>query len=371
MTTLVCCIDRDSVITTTTGVAPPVAGWEAVRSLVTDVGLDDPESPTVNCLLEGLRTTRELRDGGDDAVVAVLSAAAEAQTAPDRAIADQLETLIEQYDPTSSIVVIGAAEDERLLPVVESRLQVDGVDRVVVRQARDIESTYYLLKQFLADEELRSTVLVPLGISLLLVPALLLWFSVTIALAGLAALLGLAVLYKGLGVDEYVDHAPEWSREVLYSGQVSVVTYVTAVGLLSIGLFSGGFTVTGMRAAPLSPIAGVAFLHDSIPWLTLAAVTASTGRLLDELIQADRLRLPTLSLPFGLLSVGIVARGFTGYVFDATLTLGALALSPTQRLAVVIVGGVATSLIGVKVATILESRATASPVDGQSPDGGQ
>jgi Predicted membrane protein len=370
VTTLVCCIDRDSVITTTAGVDPPVAGWEAVRSLVTDVGLDDPESTTVNCLLEALRTTRELRDDGDDAVVAVLSADTNSQTAPDRTIAAQLDTLIEQHDPDSSIVVIGAAEDERLLPVVESRLQVDGVDRVVVRQARDIESTYYLLKQFLADEELRSTILVPLGISLLLVPALLLYFSFTIALAGLAALLGLAVLYKGLGIDEYVERVPEWSRELLYSGRVSVVTYVTAVGLLSIGLFSGGFAVTGRTTPALSPLSGVAFLHHSLPWLTLAAVTASTGRLFDELIQADGLRVPTLSLPFGLLSVGIVIRGFTGYVFDATLTVGAVMLSPTQRLALVIVVGVAVSLVGVKVATMFESSTTTAPVE-QSADGSQ
>ncbi|WP_143415526.1 DUF373 family protein, partial [Halorubrum sp. SD612] len=39
-----------------------VAGWEAVRSLVTDAGLDDPEDASVNCLLESLRVARDLRD---------------------------------------------------------------------------------------------------------------------------------------------------------------------------------------------------------------------------------------------------------------------------------------------------------------------
>ena len=363
MTTLVCCIDREGVLAAAGGVTPPVAGWEAVRSLVTDVGLEDPEATTVNCLLESLRVARDLRDSGDDAVVAVLSTAGASSAAPDRSVADQLDTLIDNYDPTGCLVVIGATEDERLLPVIESRLQVDGVDRVVVRQARDIESTYYLLKQFLADEELRTTVLVPLGISLLLVPALLLWFSATVALAGLAALLGLAVLYKGLGIDAYVAQLPEVSRELLYSGQVSVVTYVTAVGLLSVGLFSGGLAVTETTAATVSPLAGVAFLHSSSPWLTLAAVTASTGRLFDELVGTDALRVPTLSLPFALLSVGIVVRGFTGYVLEATAVIRSVALTPSQRLALFILTGVLVSVVGVKIATVLESKTAGSAVE--------
>jgi len=79
---------------------------------------------------------------------------------------------------------------------VESRIPVDSVDRVVVRQARDIESTYYLLKQFLADEQLRSTILVPFGAALLLVPALFYWFSAGEAIAGVAGLLGAALLCK-------------------------------------------------------------------------------------------------------------------------------------------------------------------------------
>jgi len=259
------------------------------------------------------------------------------------------------------------------MPVIESRLQVDGVDRVVVRQARDIESTYYLLKQFLADEELRTTVLVPLGISLLLVPALLLWFSPAVALAGLAALLGGAVLYKGLGIDEYVGRLPEVSRELLYSGQVSLVTYVTAAGLTIVGVVSGGIAVTplpesvsgGIAVTPLpesvAPIVIAGFLHSSSPWLTGAAVTAATGRLIDRWIADEPLPTAMLSLPAGLLAVGIIARGFTGYLLTVEVTVGSVGLSPIQRLAVFVAGGILVSLLGVKLATALATQ-PADPV---------
>ena len=208
MTTLVICVDRSGTIGRATNVPMPVAGWEAVRSLVTDAGLADPEDASVNCLLEALRVARDLRDEREESVVAVVSAESESPVGADRSIAAQLDDLADRYAPNAAIVVVDSAEDERVLPIVESRMPVDGVDRVVVRQAHDIESTYYLLKQFLADEQLRSTVLVPIGIALLLLPVLFVQFSAEAAVAGVAGLLGAALLYKGLGIDRLVAGMP-------------------------------------------------------------------------------------------------------------------------------------------------------------------
>src|SRR6056297_2765754 len=208
MSTLVVCVDRDDDIGTKTGLDTPVAGWEAVRSLVTEVGLADPEDASVNCLLESLRVARDLRDGDEEVTVAVISGAAETMVGRDRAVADQMDALIAEYDPDSAVVVIDSAQDERLVPIIESRVTVDAVDRVVVRQARDIESTYYLLKQFLADEELRRTVLVPVGIALLALPLLLQFVAPTTALGAIAAALGVFLIYKGLGIDVYLSRLP-------------------------------------------------------------------------------------------------------------------------------------------------------------------
>ncbi|MFB6308175.1 MAG: DUF373 family protein, partial [Haloarculaceae archaeon] len=151
MSTLVVCIDRGGDVPT--GVPLPVAGWEDVRSLVTDVGIDDPEDSRVNTMLEALRVTRDLEADGDEAVVAVVGSGGDS-VGGDRSVAQQVDELVEEYDFDSAVVVVDSAEDERLVPIIESRVRIDAVDRVVVRQARDIESTYYLLKQFLADEEL-------------------------------------------------------------------------------------------------------------------------------------------------------------------------------------------------------------------------
>ncbi|GKZ15741.1 MULTISPECIES: DUF373 family protein [Haladaptatus] len=372
MSTLVVCVDRNNDIGRKTGLEMPVAGWEAVQALVTDVGLADPEDSSVNCLLEALRVARDLRDGDEESIVAVISGTADTRVGADRAVAAQMDELVAEHDPDSTIVVIDSAEDERLVPIVESRTRVDAVDRVVVRQARDIESTYYLLKQFLADEELRQTVLVPTGIALIAFPVLLLQLGLAMATSAITAVIGLFVLYKGLAIGDYFRNLPAEARDALYSGRVSIVTYVVGVGLSLIGVFAGA-----LRAAPMDSTGNVlmtamAFVFESVPWIAVAALTASTGRLLDEAIRNDRVRNSYLNLPFGVLAVGLVVRGFSAYFLQRAgkiapvvvpkivvgqTTIQRFTFDPGMRLAVYVVLGVLVSLVGVRVASYVSGTA--------------
>ncbi|NHN47624.1 DUF373 family protein [Halostella sp. JP-L12] len=368
MTTLVVCVDRTDDIGRKTGLSTPVSGWEAVHSLVTDVGLADPEDSSVNCLLEALRVARDLRDENEEAVVAVVSGGSDNVVGADRSVARQLDDLVAEHDPDSAVVVIDSAQDERLVPIVESRVRVDSVDRVVVRQARDIESTYYLLKQFLADEELRQTVLVPIGLALLVSPVLAYFAGPAVAVSAITAVIGVFLLYKGLGIDEYLTGLAVRVRESLYSGRVSIVTYVVAAGLSLVGVFVGALGVSSLGGENGVIIPAMQFAYDSVPWLAMAALAASTGRLLDVAIQEDSVRSSYLNIPFGVVAVGLVVRGFSSYFLERAgilpafevpaLRLGVVSVTPFslsagQRLATFVVAGVLVSLIGVRIASHL------------------
>ena len=431
MSTLVVCVDRDGAVTAGAE-GGPIAGWDDVRELVTEIGLTDPEDNRVNCLLEALRVTRELRDGEEEAVVAVVTGTGTASSARetnprwpddarrpagsenpaparreatadrpprtaadreaalrangasvgseepppsssrgtsvtvDRTIARQVDALIATYEPDAAVVVIGAVDDEQLVPIIESRVRVDAVDRVVVRQARDIESAYYLLKQFLADEELRQTVLVPIGAALLVFPVLMvLTDRPATAVAAIAAVIGSFFLYKGLGVDDALGAFTLKVREALYSGRVSIVTYAVAVGLAFIGVFAGAIAISSMSGGSDVVVPTMRFAFEGVPWFAAAALIASAGRLLDEALRSEGVRSPYLNLPFGVVAVGLVIRGFAAYFLERAGVIGSLAvppvrvgavsvreftLAPGTRLAAFVIVAVLISLVGVRVA---------------------
>lgn len=370
MSTIVVCLDRTDDIGRKAGIETPIVGWNNVHQAVTDIGLADPEDSSVNSILESLRITQSLRDRGERADVVVVSGASDSMVRADRAVAQQLDELLAEYDPDSAIVVIDSAEDERLIPIVESRLPVDSVNRVVVRQARDLESTYYLLKQFLADEELRQTTLVPIGMVLIVFPILAYFASVAFAGATITAVIGLFLVYKGFGIQEYLDRLFAQVRESLYSGQVSVVTYVIGAGLATIGIFVGILEVSELTNVDGILIPAMQFAYGSVPWMIMAALAASAGRLLDEYLNSDdSVRYSYLNLPFFVIAVGLVLRGFAGFFLEretlidpfvmpalsaGPLTIDAIELAPGERLALLVVAGVLVSLIGVQVSSYIE-----------------
>lgn len=375
MSTLVVSIDRGSEPRRQLAADYPVVGWDSIEELALEAGIIDPEDSTVNRHLEALRVTRELEADNEGVIVAAVSGKDESMIGADRTIAQQIDELVSAYEPTGVIIVVDSAEDERLVPIIESRVRVDSVDRVVVRQIHDLESTYYLLKQFLADEELRTTLLVPIGVALVAFPVISMLAGTAIAVAAITAVIGGFLLYKGLGIDDYLEDLPAQARDAFYSGRVSIVTYVVAGGLALVGLFAGALGLSGAGSDSIIVIT-MSFVYHSVPWLALAAMTASTGRLFDEVIRSEQLSNAYLNLPFGVIAVGLVIRGFAAYFLQratnieplfipnvqiGTITLPTFPLTPEERLALFVIAGVLVSLVGVRIASYLSGTTIADP----------
>jgi putative membrane protein len=176
---------------------------------------------------------------------------------------------------------------------------------------------------------------------------------------------------------------PGQIRDAFYSGQVALVTYVVATGLGLVGVFAGAIGATARPDAG-GFVQGLTFLYQGVPWLTVAALTASLGRLLDELIHDDdEIHAAYLNLPFGAIAVGLVVRGFSAYFLERAgsirparippLDLGPLlvegvSLAAGTRLAAFIVAGVLVSLVGVQFTTYVTDRTVEESVLDQSRD---
>ncbi|PSP94461.1 hypothetical protein BRC91_05800 [Halobacteriales archaeon QS_4_62_28] len=329
---LILCVDLDDDLGRKTEYETPVVGRDTVESAAVDLATSDPEDSDVNVLFQGVH----LYDSIDDEAVevAAVTGVDGSDVAANRAVGEEVDTVLASLstgEDVRALLVTDGAQDESVVPVIRSRIRIDGVNRVVVRQAQDLESMYYTIKQVLDDPETRGTILVPLGILLLIYPLAILANFLELpgsSLGIISGLLGLYVLARGLGAEETLDRTVERVRTGLYTGRVTIITYVVAAALMIIGGVSGVQTLESMTDATSSITSVVAALvYGSVQWFAAAGITSSFGRVTDEYL-SDSFEWRYLNAPFYVLSIAAVLHGVSAYFLGlATISYLALALT--------------------------------------------
>ncbi len=356
---LVLCVDLDDDLGRKTGIETPVVGREAVERAAVALATADPEDSDVNVLFEGLHVYD--RNTTEAVEIAAVTGTDASDVAAARQVGAEVDTVLDRLytdDDVHAVVVTDGAQDESVLPVIRSRVSVDGVRRVVVRQAQNLESMYYTIKQVLDDPETRGTILVPLGILLLIYPLAILaeFFGLPGAVLGVtSALLGLYMLFRGLGLEDWLDRATETIRRSLYAGRVTIVTYVVAMVLVIIGAAEGISMLETVRASSQSAIGPVTVLaaltFGAIQWLAAAGITSSLGQITDEYL-ADRFQWRYLNAPFYVLAIAVVLHAVSGF-FVGSVTL--------TYLAAMLTAGTLLGVLSTLTFAVVESRGVIAP----------
>jgi putative membrane protein len=168
MKILVLCVDRDDDLGTKAGISGPVIGREENLQASMALGLADPEEVDANTILSGLQLYDDLVKRGMEAEVATISGDSHVGFQSDLILTTQLENVLEVVKPDRAILVSDGAEDEAIYPVISSRIKIDSVKRVYVKQSRSIEGTYYMIVKTLQDEKMRRKWVVPLSLVLVI-----------------------------------------------------------------------------------------------------------------------------------------------------------------------------------------------------------
>ncbi|HUV61731.1 MAG TPA: DUF373 family protein [Thermoplasmata archaeon] len=168
MKILVLCVDRDDDLGTKTGISGPVIGREENLNASIALGLADPEEVDANTILSGIQLYDDLIKRGMEAEIATISGDTHVGFQSDLILTTQLENVLEVVKPDRAILVSDGAEDEAIYPVISSRVKIDSVKRVYVKQSRSIEGTYYMIVRTLQDEKMRRRWIVPLSLVLII-----------------------------------------------------------------------------------------------------------------------------------------------------------------------------------------------------------
>jgi putative membrane protein len=161
---LVLSVDRDNDFGAKAGLNSPFIGRQANLDAAIGLGIKDPEDSDINTILAAISIYEEMVKKGMDAEVAAICGDVKVGYESDVALATQLENVLEMVKPDRVVLVSDGAEDEYIFPMVASRVKVDSVRRVFVKQAPTVEGTYYILVKMLKDDKVRKRLLFPIGL---------------------------------------------------------------------------------------------------------------------------------------------------------------------------------------------------------------
>jgi len=352
MSVLILCIDRDDDLGRKAKVESPVIGRAANIDAAVRLATVDPEDSDANTIFGGIKVFDELVAQGKSAEVISLTGDAKVGLASDEKLAAQLEELIARFQPEGVIVVSDGAEDEAILPIIQSRVKVNGVKRILVKQSHNLESTYYTLKQLFSDPKISHTFFIPPGLALLMYAIFSLLGYPEGAVVAITGAVGLYLLFRG-GLDEFVDEARVTLKTSLYAGKIAFITYIMAAMLVVIATIQGAASVWEYYHGDIwygYLTLVMIFINESIWWYVAAGFCAVLGKIMDMYLEGTK-DARTYSYPFFLIATGLIFWSASAFILASNSSLNfsmATGLS-IQYLAVSAVLAVLITLTGVNV----------------------
>jgi putative membrane protein len=329
---LVLCVDRDDDLGRKAGLHGPIIGRSAVLEAAGKLGAADPEDTDTNALFGGLRLYDELREDEQDVEVVALTGSAKVGVVSDRIIAEQLDQVLKEHPAEAAYFVSDGAEDEYLLPVLASRVRIDGVRRVVVRQAPGIESTYYTVTRALKDPKLRAKTVLPFALVLIVLGLAAAAGQLVWGFIGLLLLIGVYLIFWTFDIDEAIIAAITSASTDIRQGAIAFGFGLFAIGVIGVGFIEGynHYLPTGVNSLDRF----LDFFLAAIIWWLVGGMIWETGRAIRRYVARGHIPRSYPIAVLSIISLGFVAYGITylvGYieglqpVSDLPLILGAIA----------------------------------------------
>jgi len=261
---LVLCVDRDDDVGVKAKIKTPILGREENLSAAVNLALQDPEEPDANAIFEAIRifdNLKETRESKERCQIATISGSEFGGVSADRKLVSQLNEVLKGFSASDVILVTDGYADEAILPLVQSRVPVTSVRRIVVKHSEFIEESAAVFLRYLKmlwQNPRYSRIALGLPGILLIVLGILSVLGVQPTHLGIAFLIviGIVLVLKGFGVDKVVRGFYKWVRE--YSPpplptQIANFAAVFGFLLIGIGCYQAGAAVASSPTIQPSP----------------------------------------------------------------------------------------------------------------------
>jgi putative membrane protein len=303
------CVDRDSDITIKGEVKTPVIGRQENLDAAVALALQDPEEPDANAIFEAVRVYDDLQKenaSNETFQIATISGSQFGGVGADRKIVAELSELLGSFPANEVILVTDGYSDEAVLPLVESRVPVSSVRRIVVKHSERIEESAALffryLKMIMQNPRYSRIALGVPGLLILIVGILSFFNLLYVYWMVLLFFFSAILLIKGFGVDTAAKGSYKWLKE--YEApplRVQISSFAAGAGALCIIV---GFYLGTTRIPPISdggwfgsmPLIIGRFIEGSMDLVTVGICVALLGRAIRWYMERDSRLLRNVAL---------------------------------------------------------------------------
>jgi putative membrane protein len=239
---LILCVDKDCDLGVKANIKTPITGREENLNAAVALALKDPEEPDANAMFEAVRLFdrfQEENNPDETFKIATICGSELGGVGADRKIVAELNELLSSFRATEILLVTDGYTDEAVLPLIESRVPVSSVRRIVIKHSKGIEETAALFTRYLkilTEDPRYSRIALGIPGLLLLILGV---FSIFRLLDqfGIAFIivLGALLLVRGFGIDRLIKNYYHWLRH--YSPPplpVQISNFSVVVGTLCI-----------------------------------------------------------------------------------------------------------------------------------------
>jgi putative membrane protein len=336
MKTLILCIDRDNDFGEKAGIISPIVGREANLEAANALLLKDAEDSDANALFAGISTLDSLRRSGEDVEIATICGDKFVGEKADDILTRQLEIVLNEVKADQVIVISDGAEDEFIIPIVQSRIKIRSIKRVVVRQQQNIESVYYIIIKALKEEKFLKKVLIPIGVAFLVLGITILFVLILrVYLYGIGSLdpsttgfmtvvsaIGIYLLGKSYSAGKRIAKAVDSVAQEFLNTRITVFSFLIAMSILGYGIYLG-YEVTLVPGPPVMRI--IQFIYRVVPFTIISIILFDMGRIVEGFTRYEKgrqrreilkayLRSAAYSISFSTAVLGLLS--FVNYAYQ-------------------------------------------------------
>lgn len=321
MKTLVLSVDRDDDLGQKVGIEGPVIGRADMLDAATKFALADPEDTDMNSMFSAIKYFDDLLKRGIEAEIALITGDPDVGFKSDQVLNTQIDMVLEKVKPESVVLVSDGAEDEYIYPMIASRVKIDSVRKVYVRQNQSIEGTYYLVSKALKDVKLRAKLIAPIALVLImyglvdLAPKI---YKLSTGAAGIESLSGMASGTISITVGTYLigwayqvvkhlrDGFGKMSRAV-QRGSVFIPFAFVSFIFLVLGFLFGVDALYGNGGSASN---GIVMLIAAMVWpLVFSVFFFELGKVINDYIHHSGVRMDLIVMIISVFALGFIIQG--------------------------------------------------------------